>query len=136
MTFRDLEKLASVVWLSENNPSSLTEWYLSVRDTPLTQLGVGDVCRALRQNLFVSEVLPVAVVLLTNDVLAGERYDGELVAALASLNAECWQESPHARQKTICALAEVKNLSQDVEVLRDTSTLMTVLGEYEKGGRF
>ena len=61
-------------------------------------------------------------------MLAGERYDGELLAALASVSAECWQGNTSAAQKAACALAEVKNLSQDPQLLRDASTLMRALG--------
>lgn len=132
MTFRDLEKESPVDWQSEDNPSSLTEWYLSVRDTPIDLLDLGDVCRALRQNLFVSEVLPIAVALLGDDVLAGDRYDGELIAALAGLDAKYWKENKGAANLTVCALDEVKDLSQDAELLKDVSTLMSVLGSYIK----
>ena len=128
MTFRELERLTQISWLPEDSPSSLTEWYLLVCDTPLDHLSIGDVCRAIRQNLFVDELLPFAVMLLHDDVLAGERYDGELLAALASVSAECWQRNASAAQKAVCALAEVKNLSQDPELLKDASTLMGALG--------
>lgn len=128
MTFRELERLTQIGWLPEDSPSSLTEWYLLVCDTPLDHLSTGDVCRAIRQNLFVNELLPFAVILLHDDVLAGERYDGELLAALASVRAECWQENTSAVQKAACALAEVKDLSQDLELLKDASTLMRALG--------
>jgi hypothetical protein len=86
MKFRDLEKGTPIGWLSEDKTSSLTEWYLSVRDIHLSRLGVGDICRAIRQDLFVREILPVAIALLHDDVLAGERYDGELLAALSGLS--------------------------------------------------
>jgi len=132
MKFRDLEKETSVNWLSEGKNSSLTEWYLSVRDIHLSQLGVGDVCRALRQNLFVSEVLPFAVALLNDDVLIGERYDGELVAALSGLSSKYWQNNVNAAHKTVCALAEVRQLSNDVDLLRDASALANVLGGINK----
>ncbi|WP_434572514.1 contact-dependent growth inhibition system immunity protein [Pseudomonas sp. Z3-8] len=128
MTFRELERLTQIDWLPEDSPSSLTEWYLLVCDTPLDNLSIGDVCRATRQNLFVNELLPFAVILLHDEVLAGERYDGELLAALASVSAECWQENKSLAQKAACALAEVKNLSQDPELLKDASTLMKTLG--------
>ncbi|WP_223458046.1 MULTISPECIES: contact-dependent growth inhibition system immunity protein [unclassified Pseudomonas] len=129
MKFRDLEKEAPNYWLPENHPSPLTEWYLSVRDTPLEQLSVGDVCRTLRQGLFVCEILPIAVALLNDDVLAGERYDGELIAALAGVNTCYWQASSNAMLQTVCALNEVKHLTSDAELLRDSSNLKRMLGE-------
>ena len=125
MRFRDLEKKGR--WLPEENPSSLTKWYLSVRDIPLDMLDVGDVCRALRQNLFVSEVLPIAVALLEDDVLAGELYDGELIVALAGLNAGYWQENKNLAHKAVNALGEAGKLSKDVELLRDVSALVDFL---------
>ncbi|MFQ6589878.1 MULTISPECIES: contact-dependent growth inhibition system immunity protein [Pseudomonas] len=128
MTFRELERLTQIGWLPEDSPSSLTEWYHLVCDTPLGHLSIGDVCRAIRQNLFVNELLPFAVMLLHDDVLAGEKYDGELLAALASVSAECWQGNKSLAQEAACALAEVNNLSQDPELLKDASTLMRALG--------
>ena len=75
-----------------------------------------------------SEVLPVAVALLSDDVLAGDRYDGELIVALAGLDAEYWKENKGAASLTVCALDEVKDRSQDAELLKDVSTLMSTLG--------
>lgn len=59
---------------------------------------------------------------------AGERGDDELLATLASVSAECWQGNTSAAQKAACALAEVKSLSQEPELLRGASTLMETLG--------
>ena len=132
MNFRDLEKRTPANWFSEDKNSSLTEWYLSVRDINLSQLGVGDICRALRQNLFVSEVLPFAVALLNYDVLTGERYDGELIVALSGLSSKYWQENANAASQAANALAEVKQLSKDADLLRDASTLANVLEEINK----
>lgn len=90
MTFRALEKKYSIEWSPESSISYLSEWYMDVRDTPLPQLELGSICRALRQNLFVEELIPFAESFLEQDVLAGERYDGELIAALAWLNSNSW----------------------------------------------
>lgn len=132
MKFRDLEKGSSVDWQTEDKVSSLNEWYLSVRDIHLSQLGVGDICRALRQDLFVSEVLPIAVTLLNDDVLIGGRYDGELIAALSSLNSRYWKENREAGSEVGCALVNAEKLSKEPEFLKDLSTLISVLGEVNK----
>lgn len=132
MKFRDLEKGSSVDWQTEDKVSSLNEWYLSVRDIHLSELGVGDICRALRQDLFVSEVLPIAVTLLNDDVLIGERYDGELIAALSSLNSRYWKENREAGSEVGCAVVNAEELSKDPEFLKDLSTLISVLGEVNK----
>lgn len=53
-------KKYSVAWSPEDPMSSLSEWYLSVRDTDFDNLEVGDVCRALRQDLFIADLLTIA----------------------------------------------------------------------------
>ena len=55
-------------------------------------------------------------------------YDGELLAALAGVSADCWQGNTNATQKAIFALVDVKSLSKDPELLKDASTLMRTLG--------
>lgn len=127
MNFRDLERNESVGWLSEQNPSALTEWYLSVRDIPLAQLGVGDICRSLRQDLFVCEILHVAVEILNNDVLAGERYDGELISAIAGLDLSFFRENSSVVPQIVQALHEVIQLTNDAELLRDSLGLIKIL---------
>ena len=85
--------------------SSLDAWYQSVREVPLDQLGVGDICRALRQDLYVREVLPVAIAFFEDDVFAGDRYDGELLYALVDLSEGYWRENAEASRKARLALA-------------------------------
>lgn len=127
MNFRELEGKESVGWLSEENPSALTEWYLSVRDTPLAELGVGDICRSLRQSLFVREILPVAVELLNNDVLAGERYDGELISAIASLDVSFFKGDSDSVRQIVGALYEFIQITNDAELLKESFGLMEIL---------
>ena len=126
MRFRDLEQGPDFYGTSRQL-SSLDEWYLSVRNTPLDCLSVGDVCRALRQDLYVREMLPIGIALLTDDVLEGDRYDGELLVALAGLRAVYWHENVEASRKAVVALAEVNRLSADAELLGAASALRRVL---------
>lgn len=106
---------------------------MSVRDIPIKELAVGDVCRALRQDLFVRYVLPVSVVLLSDDILAGDRYDGELIVALAGLNEAYWRESAGVAIQIRELLDGLKGLSSDRELLKDASGLIEKLGKF-KGG--
>lgn len=69
-----------------NSRSSLDEWFSSILDIPIDELDVGDVARAIRQGVFLAEVLPKAEVILRKDPLAGEDYDGQLISSIASLN--------------------------------------------------
>ncbi|MBK5343637.1 hypothetical protein JFU48_19880 [Pseudomonas sp. TH49] len=130
MKFRDLEELPFLD-IAAQDGCSLDEWYVSVRDVPINELAVGDICRALRQELFTRYVLPVAVALLSDDVLAGDRYDGELVVALAGLNEVHWRKSTGAAIQVKAALAELKDFCNDSELLKDASSLMKTLDRVE-----
>jgi hypothetical protein len=65
-------------------------------------------------------------------VLIGERYDGELIAALSGLSSRYWQENKKAGSEVSYALVEAEKLSKDPELLNDVSTLIGVLGEVNK----
>lgn len=69
-----------------NRRSSLDEWFSSILDVPIDELEVGDVARAIRQDIFLTEVLPKAEDILRKDPLAGEDYDGQLISSIATLN--------------------------------------------------
>ncbi|KAF6658487.1 hypothetical protein HFD91_13675 [Enterobacteriaceae bacterium EKM102V] len=84
-TFRELLLIKNSNYVP-NNLSSLDEWFSGVLDVSLDELEVGDVARAIRQELFLEEILPIAEVILRQDPLAGEDYDGQLISSIASLN--------------------------------------------------
>lgn len=84
-TFRELLLIKNSNYVP-NNLSSLDEWFSGVLDISLDELEVGDVARAIRQELFLEEILPIAEVILRQDPLAGEDYDGQLISSIASLN--------------------------------------------------
>ena len=132
MKFRDLEREPFLEGGAQES-CALDEWYMSVRDIPIKELAVGDVCRALRQDLFVRYVLPVSVVLLSDDILAGDRYDGELIVALAGLNEAYWCESAGVAIQIRELLDGLKGLSSDRELLKDASGLIEKLGNFKNG---
>jgi len=84
-TFREL-LLVNNSNYEPNNRSSLDEWLSGVLDVSLDELKVGDIARAIRQELFLDEILPKAEVILRQAPLAGEDYDGQLISSIASLN--------------------------------------------------
>ncbi|MHB2138636.1 contact-dependent growth inhibition system immunity protein [Pseudomonas monsensis] len=127
MTFREVEKKYSVAWSPEDPMSSLSEWYLSVRDTDFDNLEVGDVCRALRQDLFIADLLTIATRFLSEDVLTGDRYDGGLISALADIKADYWVVNVQAARDTIDALVRVSDVTEDVDCLSDTSRLIKTI---------
>ncbi|MCL6326972.1 contact-dependent growth inhibition system immunity protein [Pectobacterium polaris] len=65
--------------------SSLDLWFERVIDIPLENLAVEDLCRAIRQELFIEQLIPRVLEVLNEDPLAGEYYDGELIAALSMI---------------------------------------------------
>jgi len=83
-TFRDL-LLINHSNYEANNHSSLDEWFSDILDVPLENLSVGDLARAIRQDLFLAEMLPKAEIILKQDPLAGEDYDGQLISSIATL---------------------------------------------------
>jgi len=84
-TFRDL-LIAEGSNYEPNTRSSLDEWFSSIVDAPLDELDVGDIARAIRQDLFLVHVLPRAESILRRDPLAGDDYDGQLISSIAFLS--------------------------------------------------
>jgi hypothetical protein len=93
LRFCDLETDAASL-LAKDTKSSLSDWYRSVRQIEIDDLPIGDVCRAVRQKLFLRAVLPVAVARLRANVLAGDTYDGQLLFALSGLDQAHWELAP------------------------------------------
>ncbi|CAI1016231.1 contact-dependent growth inhibition system immunity protein [Serratia liquefaciens] len=68
--------------------SPLELWFDRVIDIPIEELAVEDLCRAIRQDLCVDQLMPRVLDVLTEDPLAGEYYDGELIAALSTIRGD------------------------------------------------
>ncbi|CFB70689.1 contact-dependent growth inhibition system immunity protein [Yersinia enterocolitica] len=75
--------------------SSLEQWFDRVIDIPIEELALEDLCRAIRQNLCVDQLMPRALDVLTEDPLAGEYYDGELIAALSTIKGDVLKGHRH-----------------------------------------
>ncbi|WP_145529868.1 contact-dependent growth inhibition system immunity protein [Yersinia alsatica] len=87
ITFR---KLIGNINVTKNpsQQSPLELWFDNVIDMPIEELAVEDLCRAIRQKLCVDQLMPRVLDVLTDDPLAGEYYDGELIAALSTIQGE------------------------------------------------
>ncbi|WP_130099347.1 contact-dependent growth inhibition system immunity protein [Siccibacter turicensis] len=99
--------------------SSLDEWFSSIVDIPINELGVGDVARAIRQDLFLAEVLPKAETILRKDPLAGEDYDGQLISSIASLNCNEAKPALHSLQSISAFLNQLDKTGLDSQVVMD-----------------
>ncbi|WP_023639579.1 contact-dependent growth inhibition system immunity protein [Dickeya zeae] len=89
--------------------SSLDMWFESVLDVPIDSLALKDLCRAIRQKVYVNQLIPRALSVLTEDPLAGEYYDGELVAALSTLDNDDLASSKEA-------FIKIKNIIDSIDV--------------------
>lgn len=90
-TFIDLETAAGQNYtMTQGDKWPLEEWYDRVRSIPLSQIPVGDLATAIRQEVWVEEVTPLAVRMLEEDPMAGELYEGELMIALKYLRPAYW----------------------------------------------
>ena len=68
--------------------SPLELWFERIIDVPIEELTVEDLCRAIRQKLCIDQLMPRVLEVLTEEPLAGEYYDGELITALSTIKAE------------------------------------------------
>lgn len=134
MSFLELEKIYGVVYEPEKYPSSLSDWYVSVRDVSLELLDVGDVCRAVRQGVFVSDLLPVAICFLEEDVLAGDFYDGELLAALALLQDVFWKDHMFELGRIVKISENISGDVSDQRLLGEVSALLECYGRLRVDG--
>jgi len=71
----------------------LPTWYRAVREIPLDELSIEDICKACRQQIHLDHVVPLALKLLESDPLSGEMYDGELLVSLKSIPVEYWSRN-------------------------------------------
>lgn len=87
ITFRKLIGNINVA-KEPSQQSPLELWFERVIDIPIEELAVEDLCRAIRQELCVDQLMPRVLDVLTEDPLAGEYYDGELIAALSTIKGD------------------------------------------------
>lgn len=106
-----------------NSRSSLDEWFSSILDVPIDELEVGDVARAIRQGIFLAEVLPKAEVILRKDPLAGEDYDGQLISSIASLNYDEIKSALPSLQNISSLLNQLDKTDLDSQVVMDIAKI-------------
>lgn len=87
ITFRKLIGNINVT-KEPDQQSPLELWFERIIDVPIEELTVEDLCRAIRQKLCIDQLMPVVLEVLTEEPLAGEYYDGELITALSTIKAE------------------------------------------------
>lgn len=91
ITFRKLIGNINVA-KEASQQSPLEQWFERVIDVPIEDLAVEDLCRAIRQEVCIDQLMPKVLDVLTEDPLAGEYYDGELIAALSTIKGGALKE--------------------------------------------
>jgi hypothetical protein len=103
----------------------LPAWYRLIRDVPLDELGIEDISQALRQNIHLEHVVPLALKRLQLEPLAGEMYEGELLASFKSVPADYWPKHPTERQSLNLVISAVLQEAEATDAIRqDTDELL------------
>ena len=116
-TIADVEKRHGIVHQAENQ-SSLERWYEKIRKLPISQLTSGDIARRIRQQIFLKEIMPVAIKFIGNNPLAGDYYEGEILIAISKLNKIFWEQHNdlfNVLKKTLKNLLNDKNYFNNKE---------------------
>src|SRR5947209_19417686 len=92
ITFRQLELPRDADLVAKSGNSPLEVWYRSVRDKSIHDFTHEDLSKALRQQLYPELVVPAAIHTLKSAPLAGELYDGEMLAAMKSIDKRYWPD--------------------------------------------
>ncbi|MFS2222566.1 contact-dependent growth inhibition system immunity protein [Pantoea sp. B65] len=95
--------------------SSLEAWFESVLDVPVEGMAVEDLCRAVRQKICVDQLMPGILAVLAEDPLAGDLYDGELIAALATIKGDELQ----GHKKTFIKIKHLINRLEPQDINND-----------------
>jgi hypothetical protein len=108
---------------AEDEEFPLPVWYRAVRDICLQELGVEDLAKANRQQIHPDYVIPITLRLLQSEPLAGEMYDGELIASLRSAPTGYWSvqtKDTAVLQTVICRAIKMETTDDDLrQDLRD-----------------
>ncbi len=126
ITFRELDRNAGhevdeQTWESLVNQGSLPAWHREVYDTPFGQFTDFDLCRSLRQTLYLNEVIPVAITRCLEDPAAGDHVDADLAVHIIEHGSEFLQSHPDELKRFLSVIPEAISASyvpEDQDFLR------------------
>ena len=99
---RSIEQLENNFWKKIEYPSGLVEKCFAYRKIPVSELTVEQLRLLIGQNIGLPFIIPLAVSILQQDILAeGDYYPGDLLSALLELKDEDWYQSPGERTRLI-----------------------------------
>ncbi|MBN3196558.1 hypothetical protein H5A41_19455 [Pectobacterium versatile] len=78
---------------------------------------VEDLCCSVRQKVCLEQLMPRILVVLTENPLAGEYYDGELIASLSTINKDDLKNKKDVfvKIKDIINNLNIENLNNDLQ---------------------
>ncbi|MCT6942580.1 MAG: contact-dependent growth inhibition system immunity protein [Metasolibacillus sp.] len=67
---------------------ALDEWYNTLINKDITELDISDLCRMIKQSIFIELAIDKAIGFLKLNPLEGDVYDGQLLEVLFSVDRE------------------------------------------------
>ena len=128
--FKDIEE-GEVVFKKEND-SPLQRWYIEAREKKISELSISDLCRAVRQNIYIQHVMPQVILQLEENLSAGELYEGELITALQNNHEIDWDNIPNEKAKLITLLENAQNTADSEHKEAIGSLLQSIQSVNEK----
>ena len=104
----DLETIEMADDVRQQPQSALGAWYSSIRERDIKDLGDDDLCRVCRQGLFHEVIVPITLARLAEDPLAGDMYEGEMLASLVDVPRKYWTVSEESRRTLRQVLASLR----------------------------
>ncbi|WP_416147667.1 contact-dependent growth inhibition system immunity protein [Salipaludibacillus sp. HK11] len=85
---------------------ALDEWYSTLINKDITELDIIDLCRMIKQNIFIELAIDKAIVFLKHNPLEGDVYDGQLLELLFSVNMEKVTEQKEPLKEVLMDIKE------------------------------
>lgn len=100
LTFFDIEKIKGINYNEiENQESPLQLWYNKIRNKKILDLSICDICRSIRQKIFLEYIILEAIERLFDDPTIGAFYDFEMLKALSEIDREFWANNSQITNK-------------------------------------
>ncbi|WP_342560578.1 contact-dependent growth inhibition system immunity protein [Psychrobacillus sp. FSL W7-1457] len=97
---------------------ALDEWYNTLINKDITELDINDLCRMIKQNIFIELAIDKAIGFLKHNPLEGDVYDGQLLEVLFSVDMENIAEQKEPLKEVLLDVKEnvgIDNFMSDVD---------------------
>ncbi|MBZ4187805.1 contact-dependent growth inhibition system immunity protein [Niabella beijingensis] len=113
-TNRSIEELEGNVWKNREFPTELVKRSFELRKIPVNNLDIDDLRLLIGQQIGLKYVVPLALNVLSNDILAGGNYyPGDLLKSVLEIPMDFWElnESELVKLSSILStkVLEIKN---------------------------